>query len=166
MIQVDVTQITAREIAPYLAESTKAHLGWLIDLAPKLVKECPWGDPKDAATYEDFSLFSDEFGQYWEAYQKAIKAAPECLTMASFDLSRIKAREFDTLVDHVNSTNVNEITRLLVQYVKTCPEVRDVRDPEAYLDLKYYTQFRPLANRLSSAGKDQLENFLKRFAAS
>lgn len=135
-------------------------------IAPLVVTECPWGDASERATYEQFDLFSEEIGHLWKAFQHAIKDAPEKVTLASFNLSKMQASEFDTLVDEIGGVKVDVIANLLSKYVAACPEVRDVRDPEAYLDLPYYTQFRPLANKLSTSGKEQMENFLKRFAAS
>ena len=107
-------------------------------------------------------MFSEEFGELWEGYQAAIREVKEAITMASFDLSRIKAAEFDNLVVKISSPDVESIAKMLSQYVKHCPEIADVQSEECYLDLVYYSQFRPLANRLAKAGNEQLENFLKR----
>ncbi len=162
-IEFDLTKMTVREIEPILPKMFGQSMGWLTELAPLLVTRCPWGKADDPATY-DFPVFGEEMGLLWKAFQQAIHDKPEAITFASFDLSRIKAKDFDALVGQISGADVHLIAEMLAKYVTACPEVKDVRDPEGYLDLVYYTQFRPLANKLSAAGKEQLENFLKRFA--
>lgn len=160
-ITFDLSTVTARALAPHLEDMGKGHMSWMLDIMPLVCTACPFGEPNKPETY-DFPVFSDEAGQMWDAFQLAVKAVPEKITFASFDLKAIKAKDFDIIVDQINGIKVNVIAGLLAKYVKACPEVKDVSDPEAYLDLPYYTQFRALAKRLSNASKEQMENFLKR----
>ena len=162
-ITFDLTKITAREIAPYLTDMAKGHMSWMLDIMPLVVTACPWGEPANPETY-DLPLFSEQAKLLFGAFQKAVLEVPERITFASFNLQEIKAKDFDTLVDQVNGTKPDVIAGLLAKYVKACPEVKTVTDTEAYLALPYYTQFRVLAKKLSGAGRDQLENFLKQSA--
>lgn len=161
-IQFDLSRITVRELTPYLGKMDRLHVSWLPEIMPLLVTACPFGAADDPATY-DLPLFGNEMKQLWQGYQAAIKqanAAP-AITFASFDLSAIRAKDFDAIVDDINGTKVDVIASILAKYVSKCPEVRNIGEPGAYLDLVYYTQFRPLANKLSRAAQEQMENFLK-----
>ena len=161
--QFNLTDITVQKIAPYLEDMGKAHMSWMVDIMPVLCMQCPYGPANDAATY-DLPIFGDEFGRLFDAFQQAVSNTPEHITFATVDLSRMKAKDFDEIVDELNGIRVEVIAGILAKYITSCPEVRDVRDPAAYLDLKYYTQFRALANRVKQEAREQMENFQKRFA--
>jgi hypothetical protein len=164
-VTFDLTTITARGIQPYLAKMATGHMGAFIQICPLVVTETDLGAPDKLETY-DLPFFGEEVGFLWKTFTQAVKDCPEKITFASFDLGKIKGSEFDSLLDEIGNTDLAKVAAQLVKYVVTCPEVPDLHNPDAYLDLPYYTQFNPLRRKLSEAGEDQLENFLKRFGGS
>lgn len=164
-VEFDLTAATARQIheTGAVPKIRKGRLGATAQLFPLIVIRCPaeWGAPDDEATYARLPLI-DVIKPLFQAYNDAAKDIKSPFAGVSFDLGQITPPEYDELVDNAAANDFSALAAMLAKLVKACPGLDgDLHDPDTYLDLPYYTHFLPLCNKMVSAGKDLLENFLK-----
>lgn len=158
---VDLTTVTARMVAPALAEMSKAKLAATGKMMPLVVESCPasWGDPKSRTTWTKLSL--RELGRVRAMLSEAVEALDKIEPDIELDLSDITPEEWDKMMTGTDRNNPKLIADLLATFVVRCPEEWGPPDvPNTYLDLPYYTVFVPCQDRLTTAGAEELENFL------
>jgi hypothetical protein len=162
-IKFDLEKPTARELSDALKGVRQGKATAIAEVLSNVVVECPkaWGDPATVATYSDAAI-SERLAPAFQALRDTLANFSTKLDGVTFDLAKVTPREFDNIMASADTNDVPVLASLLSNFVKSCPpEWGDPKAADTYLNLKYYTQFRPLALQLAGAGQGEMLNFLK-----
>lgn len=158
-ITFDLNKLTAREIAPFLPAVRRGRMQGYIKLWTLTATSFNLGDPADPATYQNLPM-AGPLKDILKVFHEAIKAAKDNPPNVKFDLTKATASEYDLLMGSIQRGEVKEIAECLAKFTVSCSVLEKVDDPEAWLDLPYYSQFVPAANALQGAGDDLYKRFL------
>jgi hypothetical protein len=168
ILKADIARVTTGQMARVNPRLARGAMGGLTEALALVVTECPavWGAPDKPDTYAQFPVFGAEMRTLREFYVQAVSVQQPAIAGVTFDLSSIKAAEFDQLLDVARQMDVDICIRLLKQFMTTCPLLEDPTNEAAYLKLKFFTEFRPLVIQLIGEAAEQLRNFLNPSAAT
>lgn len=158
-ISFDLNKLTAREIAPFLPAVRRGRVQGYIKLWTETATSFNLGDPKDPVTYQSLPM-GGALRDVFKVFKAAISAAKDNPPEATFDLTKATANEYDQMMGSIQRGDVKEIAECLSKFTVSCSLMEKLDDPEAWLDLPYYSQFVPVANSLVGAGDDLYKRFL------
>lgn len=161
-LKADLERVTVADMEPVQYGLGQGRFGALPKALALIVAECPaeWGAPNDPNTYAQFPVFSETTKALRDFYVKTIQAPQKLIEGVEFDLSAIKAEEYDRLMEQARLIDVRVCIRLLRLLMRKCPLMADPQDEAAYQQLKFFTEFRPLVTQMMNSASEQMRNFL------
>lgn len=162
VMKFDLETPTVNDLKVLLPKSRNSMVG-MAELLAKLAVDCPaeWGDPKAAKTYRDAPVRT-VFAVAWKELGEVVSALDNTADGIEFDFSQATPEQYDRITRVIAENDIERTADILSQFVSKLPKGYGATDKkETYLKLRYYTQFRVIANALQRAGVADLENFLR-----
>lgn len=137
-----------------------ASAGQLVAVLPHVVTACPaeWGAPNDLKTWRKLPMAT--LAQVLRAMGEAQRALPDAkLTGWTFDLESISVDDYDAIMNAMRAIEPKRAAKLLAKWAAGSPTGTH-KDHLRYLEMPYYTQFKPLCEMLVKEAESELQSFL------
>lgn len=165
-LKADLSRAKTRDVRPLLNGAARGVLPDLCRQVALIATECPaeWGAPDRAETYLGLPVYGADMKALVAWYKDLIRSDIPPLK-AEFDFSKLTVAEFEIVMTQTRAINVDLCITLFQRTLVRCADVKDPQDADAYLDLPFYTVFRPLVSAMVTNNNEQVASFLSASAA-